>query len=375
MIYIPQPVNGVSIYIHIPLCGNLCPWCHFYRVPPGDEVEGRYLDALAAEMDTAVQEPVSRDVRTVYVGGGTPTLLSPDFYQRLFSRLGDRFDLGGMMEATIETDGRVSGEELLGYSKAGFNRISIGVKAFSQFHVRILGIGHAPSDTHRVVELARSAGFQSVGLDLLYGFEGQGQSDLLGDLETALLTGADHISLYALQERQGAGPREAPGDETARMYRALRRRLVSGGYRQYEISNFARQGHQCLHNVNYWSDGDFLGLGPSAHSAVTADDTRTRWCNREDLEAYLAHPTACRLTLSSEGPRERPSEALMMALRRTDGVVIDDFIGRYRVDPRAVLGQALGEFKAYGLLRASQNRLRLTTRGMLLSNEIFVKLV
>lgn len=375
MIFLPEPLDGISIYIHIPLCENLCPYCHFYRVPPGKGIEDKYLDALTAEMDSLTEEAGSDAVRTIYVGGGTPTLLSPPFYSRLFKRMEERYDLSRVMESTIETDGRVREVALPDYVDAGFNRVSIGVKAFSRRHLEILGAGPPIRDAHGIVGRARGAGFSSVSVDLLYGFEGQREDDLREDLETAVLAGADHISLYALQGKEGKGPREALDDETAGFYRELRRSLIAAGYGHYEISNFAREGHECVHNVNYWCDGDFLGLGPSAHSAVTTGGTRRRWRNRDDLEGYMAQPAGLREALSSEGPEKRPAEALMMALRRTGGVKIDDFTLRYGVDPRTVLGPALREFKAYGLLRTAQNRLRLTTRGMLLSNELFVKLI
>ncbi|UCF30331.1 MAG: coproporphyrinogen III oxidase family protein [bacterium] len=375
MIYLPEPLAGCAVYIHIPFCANLCPYCHFYRRAPDDGMGRNYLKALVSEMDSLAGVLSACAVRTVYVGGGTPTLMPPSFYRSLFEEMGRRSDMGGLIEATLETDGRISEDALRGYAGAGFNRISIGVKALSPFHRRVLGVDPGIESITGFVSRAREAGFSSVSCDLMYGFEGQRREDLLVDLQALAVAGADHLSLYALEQREHAGPREDHGDETARMYRVLRRRLIAEGYRQYEISNFSREGHECLHNLNYWCDGDYIGLGPSAHSAMSGGGIRKRWCNPADLDAYIADPAACRLDLSSQGPEAAPREALMMALRLTQGVNSHKFTARYGVAPTTVLGPALREFEDCGLIKTSQGRIRLTTRGILLSNELFVRLL
>ncbi len=361
-----------SIYIHVPFCWNLCDFCHFYRVKPR-EIEA-YLDALAREVDS-ISGTISAPVRSVYVGGGTPSVLPARFYESLFRHLDEAFFMDGTSESSIEVVPGAGTDELGRLQEAGFGRVSIGIKSFDPDSLAALGVRREEESAERSVEAARSAGFISVGIDLVYGFSGQEEESFINDLQTALLLDPDHISLYSLVQSADSGPREINQDTAAAMFTESIRTLIAGGYRQYEICNFAKPGHECLHNINYWRDGDFIGLGPSAHSAVTAEGTRSRWRNAADLAAYMADPGSVKEELCVEGPEIRPAEALMLALRQTEGVDIDHFILRYGKDPRIILGSSLKRFRELGLIRTSARRIRLTTRGMLLSNEVFGAIV
>jgi oxygen-independent coproporphyrinogen-3 oxidase len=203
--------------------------------------------------------------------------------------------------------------------------------------------------------------------------------DLVGDLERTVNLEPDHISLYMLEEAKTGGPAESDPDLAAAMFRESARVLGPADYRQYEITNFARPGEESLHNTVYWEDGDFIGLGPSAHSAVTvgetADGTRIRWRNRPDIEAYLKDPLSCREELSREEGGDRAREALILGLRMTKGVNRTTFARRYGSDPMEFLKPHLGELVELGLIRFSADRVRLTTRGMLFSNEVFLKIL
>ncbi len=374
MIFTPRPREGVALYIHIPFCNTLCPYCHFFRVPLGPGEEEPFLEAVLREA-ASLKEVASGPVRTVYIGGGTPSLLPPSFYTRLFEAMAGVLPLDRTVEMSLEADAGVSDEELAQLAEAGFDRVSIGVKSFQESGVRILGAGQWDGDRTLVVSRARNAGFPSVGIDLIYGFEGQGMDDFRSDLKTALAVGPDHISLYALEANDDKGPREVDGDLAAAMFRMARRMLPAGGYGQYEICNFALPGHECLHNINYWCDGDYFGLGPSAHSSLTVKGTRERFSNRSDLAGYLAHREDVRETLSDDGKEDRAREALILRLRLVQGVEVNAFTMRYGVDPLKILGPALDEFRRMGLIRTTPGRIRLTTRGMLLSNEIFTRII
>ena len=362
----------ISIYLHIPFCKRLCPYCHFYRVP---EIPGwsLYLGAVTRELDALEKEPAMEAIYTLYVGGGTPTLLPPEFYRSLFESIGDRFDLTTLAEGTMETDGEVSCEELAEYAQAGFDRVSVGVKSFDPRIRDILGVGELLEPDP--VASARSAGFSSVGLDLIYGIEDQTLEDLMGDLERTINLDPNHISLYMLEEAKTGGPAESDPDLAAAMFRESARVLGPAGYRQYEITNFARPGRDSLHNTVYWEDGDFIGLGPSAHSSITLDGVRVRWRNRPDIEAYLKDPPSCREELSREEGTDRAREALILGLRMTKGVNRLTFARRYGSDPLEFLKPHLSELTELGLIRFTADRVRLTTRGMLLSNEVFVKIL
>ena len=374
MIFTPRSLDGAALYIHIPFCNTLCPFCHFFRVPPGPEEVKLYLGSVIKEAAT-LKEKVPGPVRTIYVGGGTPSLLPASFYSRLFEAIGGVLPLDRILESSLEVDAGAGEKELGHLAEAGFDRVSIGVKSFQNRLIRMLGSGHADGDRNRVVAEARAAGFTSVGIDLIYGFEGQGVDDFRADLKTALEVRPDHISLYALEQNGDVGPREADDGLTAGMFRMARRMLQTWGYGQYEICNFALPGHECLHNLNYWCDGDYLGLGPSAHSSLTVKDVRERFSNRPDLSGYLADPEGLREVHSSESGEERAREALVLRLRLTQGVAAKEFTMRYGVDPRRLLGPALEDFRRLGLIRSNSGGFRLTTRGMLLSNEIFTRII
>ena len=363
--------RNLSLYLHIPFCQRLCPYCHFYRVPeiPDWNV---YLGALTGEIE-ALDSSVGRTVRTLYVGGGTPTLLPPEFYRSLFNVIGDRFDLTELAETTIETDGEVAEQKLADYSLAGFDRVSIGVKSFDPRIRDILGAGELLEVDP--VANACSAGFSFVGVDLIYGIEGQSMEDLTGDLERTVYLDPDHISLYMLEGPETGGPSESEPDLAAAMFRESARILGAAGYRQYEITNFARPGQESLHNMVYWKDGDFIGLGPSAHSAMTVDGTRIRWRNRPDIQAYLKDPASCREELSREEGTDRAREALILGLRMTKGVHRPSFARRYGSDPMELLKPHLGELTELALIKFSAERVRLTRKGMLFSNEVFVKIL
>jgi len=362
---------SLSLYLHIPFCTRLCPFCHFYRVPgiPDWKV---YLNALAGELD-ALEIPGESSVYTFYVGGGTPTLLPPEFYRSFFEELEKRFNLANLAEATIETNGEVSHEKLTGYARAGFDRVSLGVKSFDPRVREILGAGPLPAEDP--VAAVRSAGFPSVGLDLLYGIEGQGMEDLAREIERAVYSDPDHISLYMLEGAESGPPRESAPDLAAAMFRESARMLYAAGYRQYEITNFSRPGEESLHNTVYWKDGDFIGLGPSAHSSVTVDGIRVRWRNKPDIDAYLEDPDGCREELSREEGMDRAREALILGLRMTGGVHRPSFFQRYGYDPMKLLKPHLAELTELGLVRSSASKIRLTTRGMLFSNEVFMKIL
>jgi oxygen-independent coproporphyrinogen-3 oxidase len=380
----PEPVEGppaFSLYLHVPFCQRLCPYCHFYRipeVPPWEE----YLDAVKREIEALGPENLgpcglgpgdSSRIHTIYVGGGTPTLLPPEFYSEFLRFTGNRFDISCLAEATIETDGDVTPELLSGYAHAGFDRVSVGVKSFHPQLREILGAGELAHPDP--VAAARAAGFGSVSIDLIYSVEGQTLDDLVKDLEQALNCDPDHISLYALEEPEAGKPEECEPDLSAAMFRESARLLGAAGFRQYEITNFSRPGHRSWHNMVYWQDGDFIGLGPSAHSSFTLDDMRLRWRNRPDLAAYLSSSVACREEVSREKGGEKAREALILALRMTEGVHRPSFTLKYGFDPLEFLKSHLSELLEPGLIRFSANRMRLTKRGMLLSNEVFLRIL
>ncbi len=361
----------LSLYIHIPLCRRLCPFCHFYRVLPPEGVAEPYLTALLREAKDRAPAFFG-PVRTVYVGGGTPTLLPGSWYARLLEGLGDLMDLASVVEATVEADGEETQDQLRALASAGFDRVSFGVKSFSEASLKALGVCSSRHEGFDPVAAALGADFHTVNVDLVYAFEGQSSEEFAVDLDRAIGLCPDSVSLYPLEAEPDRGPRSVAGDDMAAMYLESRRRLLAAGYGQYEIGNFARTGRASLHNLNYWRDGNYLGLGPSAASSRTDGGIRTRETCAPDLTSYLEGRTSFE-RVDSAG-KDRAAEALMLALRTPEGAAIRDFTLRYGHSPLELMGPHLKMFRKAGLVRLSQDRVRLTPKGMLLSNEIFERI-
>ncbi len=271
---------GLSVYIHVPYCLKRCPYCDFNTYAVGQVPEDDYVSALLRELDATAKRPPweGRRVATVFFGGGTPSLLAPDSIDRLLDRLDARFGIQADAEISLEANpGSLEGsapERLAELRKAGVNRLSIGAQSFDDRHLATLGRIHRAGDTLETLAAARRAGFDNLSLDLIFAVPGQTIADWQRDLERVVALAPEHVSAYGLTYEEGtplerdlaAGNVEPATEETeAAMYEAAISTLAGAGYRHYEISNFARPGYQCRHNVTYWSWGDYLGLGAGAH--------------------------------------------------------------------------------------------------------------
>jgi oxygen-independent coproporphyrinogen-3 oxidase len=370
----------LGLYVHVPFCEAKCAYCHFAIDPrrPDVDRQERYLRAVLVEMGGA--EATKAD--TLYLGGGTPSLMAPARLGRLVEEARHRFRLDPAGEVTVEANpsdlDRAGYEELLAL---GANRLSLGVQSLDDGTLRDMGRRHDAADCVRAVGLARAAGFSNVSVDLVLGWPGEARERWRRGLDTVLSLAPEHVSLYLLE----AEPRTAlahrlrrgtvalpPDDLVADLYQETVDRLAAAGLERYEISNFARPGFASRHNGKYWDDAPFLGFGMSAHAYR---DGRRSW-NHDRYATY------CR-AIEQGGPgaatagervlkaRERAAEALFTGLRRREGVSVEAFRHRYGLDPLAEWGDALDESARAGLVRTTEGCLRLTDRGMLLSNEVF----
>jgi oxygen-independent coproporphyrinogen-3 oxidase len=372
--------SAVGLYVHVPFCEAKCTYCHFAIDPrrPDGERQDRYTRAVLAEMSEA--ERSSAD--TLYFGGGTPSLLSPQRLARLVNAARERFALPLGAEITMEANPRDLDAD--GYGailELGATRLSLGVQSLDDGVLNEMGRLHSAADARRAVEDARRAGFENLNLDLILGWPGETSERWSRALEGLLALGPDHISLYvlevegktALSPRQKQGLLALPVDDlVADLYGETVERLAARGLARYEISNFARPGFESRHNGKYWDDMPFLGFGMSAHSYR---DGR-RWWNHERLATY------CRAVEEGGGAaavagerrltaRERAEEALFTGLRRREGIEVATFGRRYGLDPLGEWREGLDSAEVAGLVVAEAGRLRLTNRGMLLSNEVF----
>lgn len=373
----------IGLYLHVPYCTVRCSYCDFYLVPAGRERDlGPFARALAAEIAAAGRShPAGRGADTIHFGGGTPSRLTPQALAGLLAALRAAFVVAGNAEIAIEAnpediDPRRAGALV----EAGFDRVALGIQTFDDDLLRMLRRPHDAAAAAAAIEAARGAGFRSVAADLILGLPGQGDARALADVARLAGSGVDHVSLYLLEthDRTRLGREVALGrvalpdeDRVADLYASAADLLGSRGFEHYEISNFARPGHRSRHNLKYWTDEDYLGFGPAAHSRLGME----RWANAADLAAYLASGGVPAIAPDPQPAAMRALEALVTGLRLLEGVDLGALAARYGAGIPAPADPLLARLAAEGLVTIDGPRLRLTRRGRLVSNEIFERLL
>ncbi|MBI4727125.1 radical SAM family heme chaperone HemW [candidate division TA06 bacterium] len=369
-----------SVYIHIPFCLAKCHYCGFNSRPLRQPAElKKYFQALVREI--AGHRNEIKDIKTIYLGGGTPTIASVALLGKAMNELRP---WSSNAELTIEANpGTVTLEKLRFLRQMGFNRLSLGVQSFNDDLLKQMGRVHTGRQAANAFDLGSRAGFDNISLDLIYALPGQSLKDWKNDLEKALALGPRHISLYSLTyekntefKKQKAEGRITPGDEEteADMYLEAVSRLDRAGLKRYEVSNFARKGFCSAHNINYWRAGDYLGFGAGAHSHRGGK----RWSNMKNVERYLRSinggqsPADFRETLSSEQQR---FEALFLGLRMVRGIDIKEFQSKFGSSPLEHKPQVWLRWKEQGWAKWDKKYLRLTPKGLLLADGLAVDLV
>ncbi len=370
--------SGLGLYLHIPFCASKCAYCDFVSYPGLERRHRAYVAALSSEI--AAQK--GRAVSSVYFGGGTPTLLPASDLAGLLDAVRERFEPVGDAEITVEAnpDG-ADLEKLQELRLAGFNRLSLGVQSLDPAVLQTLGRRHGAGGALAAFAAARRAGFENVSIDLIYGVPAQSMESWETTLGAAIALDAEHISAYCLSLEEGtplarrvaAGELEADEDLAAEMMRLTFRRLTEAGYEHYEISNFARSGRRCAHNVSCWRYEDYLGLGASAHSKLGA----RRSANTPDVDAYIDAVQGERgeaAVWSQElSPHDEASEATMLGLRMLEGVPRQRFDALWHAAGED-RGPSLLMLEERGLAECGEN-LRLTEEGLLFANEALSELL
>jgi len=373
-----------GLYIHIPFCSAICNYCNFNRGLFQEDLKTRYVAALLEEIARTGDQSPGVGADTLYFGGGTPSLLEPEEIGRILDACAAAFDLAADCEVTLEANPEtVTASRLAAYRAAGVNRVSFGVQSFRDDELRRLSRLHGAARAVAALGEAREAGFGNVSLDLMMWLPAQRLDQWLESVDRSIELGPEHLSLYLLEIYPNAPLKDdmarahwsqAPDEDAAAMYTEAMARLEAAGYRQYEISNVARPGRESRHNLKYWTDGDWLGLGCGAHS--TRDGVR--WKNVASTEEYIdrigrREPTAVDVRRLSAD--ERLGDALFTGLRLVGGVSLKDVDSRYGVDVWQRYGRELEPFVEGGLLRHEAGRLWLTRRGMLLAHEVMIVFV
>lgn len=367
-----------ALYVHVPWCRHVCPYCDFNVYAAAEPPEGPYVDALLRELAARVAAApwAGRPLRSVYLGGGTPSLLSPAAVARLLDAAARACGLAADAEVTIEANpGGLTADRLRGFRAAGVNRLSLGTQSFSPAHLRTLGRDHAAGDTAAAAAAARAAGFVNVSLDLIFAVPGQTVADWRADLAAAVALEPAHVSAYALTweeatpfARWRAQGRLAPvaEDEEAAMADATDEVLGAAGFTRYEISSWARPDRESRHNTAYWDGSDYLGLGAGAHSFAATPAPGRRTANERLPARYVEAVAATGTAVASD---ERLTEAQARAefcftgLRRLAGIDTAAFRRRFGCDVDTAFPH-VEQLVAQALLERGAGRLRLTPRGL-----------
>ncbi|MBF0559966.1 MAG: radical SAM family heme chaperone HemW [Nitrospirae bacterium] len=369
------------LYIHVPFCVAKCDYCDFYSIPVArtgsDEIK-EYAVALLDEM--ALRREVAGDLRTVYLGGGTPTLFSAEEVSALLSGAREIFSIVQGAEITIEANpGTITDRQLAGLREAGINRISIGMQSLSGRELCTLGRSHNAEDALSAVKSARQAGFDNISLDLIYGIPGQNMEVWQDTMLRALELLPEHISAYELTPEENTrlhtrlanGFYELPEEQLViGMYYEAVRMMQSHGYRHYEISNFAKPGCESIHNLNYWDRGEYLGIGAAAHSFVNG----MRTGNKRDIARYMESVKNEVMPVDEEiyvTEQDAFREMIFLGLRKTEGIDLDTIAE----SGMSLKKSAVDELAGHGLIEIKDNRLRLTTKGLVMSSEVMVRLM
>lgn len=366
----------IGLYVHIPFCIRKCAYCDFTSYPDRAKDMPAYVERVIREAEERAV-PDAR-IATLYIGGGTPSLLSPKLMDRLLRALRERFSFSPEAECTCECNpGTVTAEFLNALRMNGVNRLSFGAQAGQERLLSLLGRIHTWRQVEESIGLARQAGFHNLNLDLMLGLPTQTLQDVRETLAAALALAPTHLSCYGLILEEGtrmkrqvdAGEWALPNEDTERdMYELCRETLAGNGFFQYEISNFARAGYACRHNVDCWKRKEYLGLGCAACGFLNG----IRYQNPPDLAAYLQGRAAEETKIS---PEEARFESVMLGLRMTEGVSEKDFLLMHGVTLREAFGEKLIKPLSQGLLTWDGGFLRLTRRGMDVQNRVLVELL
>lgn len=371
--------KDLGLYVHIPFCVRKCEYCDFLSWSAGEEEREQYVNALLSEIESYRDFVKGYRVSTIFVGGGTPSVLRPKQMERILQKIYEVFELEKRPEITIEVNpGTVDEEKLQCYKANGVNRLSMGLQSVKDEKLRLLGRIHTYQEFAESYELARKVGFDNISIDLISSVLGQTLQEWKEELEIAAVQNPEHISVYQLiieegtpfYEKYAEHPELLPDEETSReIYLWTGRFLKEAGYEQYEISNYAKPGKESRHNLKYWERGDYLGLGLGAASMVR----NIRMSNTKDMKTYLERcdkPKTMREDVQFlEEPRQM-EEFMFLGLRKTRGVSKKEFRRIFGREMDMVYEKALHKCLENGMLLEHKDRIFLSEEGTLLSNMV-----
>ncbi|MBI5179387.1 MAG: radical SAM family heme chaperone HemW [Nitrospinae bacterium] len=371
-------MTNASVYIHIPFCRSKCVYCDFASFAGMDHLMEPYISSLVTEIGHA--HPMTAD--TLYIGGGTPSHLPASLLENVMGAFNNKFRLADGAEMTIEANPHSASREMLETAKKlGMNRLSIGIQSFNDRLLKTLGRPHTANDAVDTIAQARSAGFANISLDLIFGVPGQSAADLIADLEKAVALSPEHLSVYQLTLEEGTPLEEMvekgkvmmpDDDEQLAMYESTVDFLKKAGYRQYEISNFAKPGKECRHNLAYWMGDEFAGFGSGAHSFTEG----VRYANPDDPEDYIRD-----VTVGGESgveiltdDKDKIIDFLLMRLRLVDKALkFEEINSKFEIIFEEVYNSALKNIEKHGFATISNSGFQLTSKGLVFLDSLLLE--
>ena len=372
--------DKISLYIHIPFCIRKCLYCDFPSFSGMESVFDDYVRMLCREIDETYSDYRGMEVKSIFVGGGTPSVLPPALLGRISDKIFSRFDVDSKAEITIETNPGTLDAKKLGEMKSMyFNRLSMGLQAWQDRLLKKLGRIHTADEFETNFLQARDAGFKNINVDLMFALPAQSLDDWQETLEKVMKLRPEHISAYSLIIEEGTPffdmfdrgeLKETDEDTDRKMYYLAKEMLSDKGYKQYEISNFAKEGFECYHNKVYWRTEEYQGFGLGAHSYADG----VRFHNTYDMKEYL-RGEGFRLDKEFLSLQEKQEEFMFMGLRMNEGVSEAEFLRRFGESMDSVYGDEIKELISEELLVKKDGRLSLTDRGVDISNSVFEKFI
>lgn len=372
--------DKISLYIHIPFCVRKCLYCDFPSFSGMESIFDDYVRMLCREIDETYSDYRGMEVKSIFIGGGTPSVLPPALLGRISDKIFSRFDVDSKAEITIETNpGTLDAKKLAEMKSMYFNRLSMGLQAWQDRLLKKLGRIHTADEFETNFLQARDAGFKNINVDLMFALPAQSLDDWQETLEKVMKLRPEHISAYSLIIEEGTPffdmfdrreLKEIDEDTDRKMYYLAKEMLSDKGYKQYEISNFAKEGFECYHNKVYWRTEEYHGFGLGAHSYAGG----VRFHNTYDMKEYL-RGEGLRLDKEFLSLQEKQEEFMFMGLRMNEGVSEAEFLRRFGESMDSVYGDEIKELISEELLVKKDGRLSLTDRGVDISNSVFEKFI
>jgi len=374
-----ESLPPLSLYIHFPWCVKKCPYCDFnsHSIEVNPIEETKYLDALCKDLEESLPLVWGRRIHSIFIGGGTPSLLSAEGLDRLLADVRARIGMDSDIEITLEANpSSVEAEKFASYAKSGINRISLGIQSFNERHLKDLGRVHNKADAIHAIHIAKQF-FQHINLDLMYGLPMQSLEEAIADIDTALSFNTDHLSLYQLTLEPNTLFAKLPPplpdeDLIANMQNSLLQKIEDAGLNRYEVSAYSKKGGSCFHNINYWTFGDYLGIGAGAHGKISFPDKILRTVKERHPATYMQSvwsPNKAVIEQRSVAQDDLAFEFMLGALRLKDGVPMSIFeqrTGLSQIDVQSELELAMSK----GLLDTNLLQLKATPLGLQFLNDL-----